>query len=98
MVGKIACNLRYLRTTRQPGYSQRELANKLKISRSAYSRYEKGRYIPPLWFLHEVAVFYGISIDQLVNDDLKRSENTKNENITQKNEPINQCREIEDNR
>lgn len=98
MVGKIACNLRYLRTTRQPGYSQRELAHKLNISRSAYSRYEKGRYIPPLWFLHEVAVFYGISIDQLVNDDLKRSENTKNENITQKNEPIDQYREIEDNR
>lgn len=98
MVGKIACNLRYLRTTRQPGYSQRELAHKLNISRSAYSRYEKGRYIPPLWFLNAAAVFYGISIDQLVNDDLKRSEYTKNENITQKNEPFDQCREIEDNR
>ena len=98
MVGKIARNLRYLRTTRQPGYSQRELAHKLNISRSAYSRYEKGRYIPPLWFLNAAAMFYGVSIDQLVNKDLKRSENTKNENITQKDEPIDQCGEIEDNR
>ena len=96
MVGKIARNLRYLRTTRQPGYSQRELAHKLNISRSAYSRYEKGRYIPPLWFLNEVAMFYGVSIDQLVNEDLKRSENTKNENITQADATFDKRRNTED--
>lgn len=74
MSDKIAGNLRYLRTTRTPEYSQREVAQKLHISRSAYSRYEKGIYIPPLWFLQEVAAFYGISIDILVNEDLQGSE------------------------
>ena len=85
---KIAGNLRYLRTMREPEYSQREIAQKLNVSRSAYSRYENGVYIPPLWFLQIAAAFYGISIDALVNEDLKRSEETKNENITQKNESV----------
>ena len=87
---KIAENLKYLRSTRHPEYSKRELAQKLNISRSAYSRYEKGMYLPPLWVLREAAAFYGISLDDLVNEDLKRSETTKNENITQKDDPIDQ--------
>ena len=95
---KIAGNLRYLRTMREPEYSQREIAQKLNVSRSAYSRYENGVYIPPLWFLQIAAAFYGISIDTLVNEDLKRGEETKNENITQKDESADLRGDVEDNR
>ena len=77
MSDKLAGNLRYLRTTRKPEYSQREFALKLRVSRSTYSRYENGLYIPPLWFLREVATFYDINIDSLINDDLTRSETSE---------------------
>lgn len=90
MSKRIAENLKYLRSTRYPNYSQREIAQKLNISRSAYSRYEKGIFLPPLWVLRVVAAFYGISIDELVNEDMKRRETTKNENLSQKDEPIDQ--------
>ena len=72
MSKRIAGNLKYLRSTRYPNYSQREIAQKLNISRSAYSRYEKGIYLPPLWVLRVVAAFYGISLDELVNEDMKK--------------------------
>ena len=90
MSKRIAENLKYLRSTRYPNYSQREIAQKLNISRSAYSRYEKGIFLPPLWVLRVVAAFYGISLDELVNEDMKRRETTKNENLSQKDEPIDQ--------
>lgn len=98
MSDKIAGNLRFLRSTRVPEYSQREIAQKLHISRSAYSRYENGTFIPPLWFLRQAAAFYGISIDTLVNEDMIRSEKSKNENITQKDESANPGGEVKDHR
>ena len=35
----IAENLRYLRASRDPVYSQREIAKKLHVSKSTYARY-----------------------------------------------------------
>ena len=52
MYENIGDNLHYLRYTRTPFYSQREVAQKLHVSKSTYARYEKGDLIPPLWFLH----------------------------------------------
>ena len=76
-------NLKYLRSTRRPKYSQREIAQKLHISRSAYGRYEKGVCMPPLCLLQELSAFYGLEMSVLIDVDLQRSEITKNENITQ---------------
>lgn len=70
MYENIAENLRYLRSTRDPIYSQREVAQKLHVSKSTYARYEKGELIPPLWFLHEAAVFYGLEISVLMSKEL----------------------------
>ena len=54
--------------------TQQEVADYLNCKREVYRRYEKGIYIPPLWFLQEVAAFYGINIDILVNEDLQGRE------------------------
>lgn len=72
MYENIADNLRYLRSTREPAYSQREVAQKLHVSKSTYARYEKGELIPPLWFLHQAAVFYGIEINVLLSEELRK--------------------------
>lgn len=82
MYDNIPLNLRYLRYTRMPHYSQREIAQKLHVSRSAYARYEKGTMIPPVWFLCEVAKFYNVDVAELFLNDMRRSEKTKNESIT----------------
>lgn len=90
MQGYLAENLKYLRTTRTPPYTQRELADKLGVGRNAYGRYERGAYIPPLWFLYKVAAFYDIELSRLLSENLARSEQTKNENITQRDQKTDQ--------
>ena len=72
MYENIGDNLHYLRYTRTPFYSQREVAQKLHVSKSTYARYEKGDLIPPLWFLHEVATFYDIEVSLLLSDSLRK--------------------------
>ena len=47
-----------------------EIAKKLHVSKSTYARYERGELIPPLWFLHQVAVFYGVSVGVLLSKEL----------------------------
>ena len=75
MYENIAENLKYLRSTRVPIYSQREIAGKLNVSKSTYARYERGELIPPLWFLHEAALFYGIEVSALLSEELKEGVN-----------------------
>ena len=79
MYENIAENLKYLRSTRVPMYSQREIAGKLHVSKSTYARYERGELIPPLWFLHEAAQFYGIEVSVLVSKELKEEKECKSE-------------------
>lgn len=88
-------NLKYLRSSRRPMYSQREMAQKLHVSRSAYCRYERGDCMPPLCFLQEISTFYGIEMNVLINEDLQRSEITKNENITQADATFDKRRNTE---
>jgi len=45
---------------------QRELAQMLRISRSAYSAYENGANAVPLEVLCALADFYGVSVDYLL--------------------------------
>ena len=77
MYENIAENLKYLRSTRVPMYSQREIAGKLHVSRSTYGRYERGELIPPLWFLHVAALFYGIEVSVLMSKELKEGNEEK---------------------
>ena len=51
---------------RSAGYSQAELAQKLKISPSAVGMYEQGRREPSVETLAALAEVFGVSIDYLV--------------------------------
>ncbi len=51
--------------------TQRELAQRLCVSPSCYSKYEKGDHVPT-WFFVRLAEYYGISIDYIVGrSDIK---------------------------
>ena len=47
-------------------WTQKELADRLKISRSAYSAYENGANAPPLEILIALADLYRVSVDYLL--------------------------------
>lgn len=57
-------NLRYLRT--KYGYSQTEIANRLRITRAAYTNYESGVRQPRIEVLVQLADLYEVSLDELL--------------------------------
>ncbi|MFP5042131.1 XRE family transcriptional regulator [Parasediminibacterium sp. JCM 36343] len=64
-------NLRYLRKLR--GWTQEEFANKLKIKRSLLGAYEEERAEPKLEVLEAVSIFFKLSLDELLLQDLSAS-------------------------
>lgn len=61
-------NIKYLR--KQKGLTQEKMANKLGITRSLVGAYEEGRAEPRLQTLMNLARYFKISIDSLLNTDL----------------------------
>ena len=51
------------------GFSQEEIAEKIGITRQAYSKWERGTTAPDVEKASILAKVYGISIDSLMNDD-----------------------------
>lgn len=70
---KLSENLYSLRKRR--GLSQEEFAEKIHISRQAVSKWERGEAYPDTENLIEIASFYGVTLDELVNssDILERA-------------------------
>ncbi len=61
-----------LRTLRQRhGLTTRELAEHLKVSHVQISRIETGTRKPSADLILEIALFFNISTDQLMRDDLE---------------------------
>lgn len=48
------------------GYTQKQLADLLKINSVTYLHYEKSQREPPLSLLADFAAFYGVSVDYLL--------------------------------
>lgn len=51
------------------GFSQEELANKLKVSRQSISNWESGEVTPSIDYLKELSIIYGVSLDDLVSSE-----------------------------
>ncbi|TAE07596.1 MAG: LexA family transcriptional regulator [Bacteroidetes bacterium] len=62
-------NLKFLREQNKR-QSQESLANALGITRSAVSSYEDGRAEPKLIVMNRMALYFNVSLDQLLNVDL----------------------------
>lgn len=64
------------------GYTQEDVAHKLKMSTSAYGYYEQGKTIPPLSKLRMLANIYGISISELTGEPSKKELEQNKDYIT----------------
>ncbi len=61
----ISGNLKYLRKTK--GLSQEELAEKIEVTRQSIAKWESGETLPDLMKCRELALYFGTSIDHLMN-------------------------------
>lgn len=67
-MGLIKSNIRYLR--KQKGLTQEGLANAIDVTRSVIGAYEEGRAEPKIRTMQAMANFFGITLDQLISEDL----------------------------
>ena len=57
---------------------QKDVARKLNIKQQQYSEYEIGKRLIPITYLSELADFYNVSIDYLLNKTNVRTPYPKN--------------------
>lgn len=50
---------------KERGILQEELAKKLGVSRQTISSLERGRYNPSIFLAHNIAVFFGMTIEEI---------------------------------
>jgi transcriptional regulator with XRE-family HTH domain len=65
-------NMRYKR--KEQGLTQGDLAEKLDIKRSLIGSYEEGRGVPKLSVIKQMAELFGVSMDELLGEDLSIAE------------------------
>ena len=65
-----AKNLRTLRKIQKPYLSQSRLAQRLGVCRTTYAGYELGKRQPPVFFITNVAKYFGISTDKILRERL----------------------------
>ncbi len=63
-------NIRFLRSKKQ--FSQQRVADELEITRVRYAKYEDATSEPPLDLLNKIARYFGVSVDLLINIDLRK--------------------------
>ncbi|RMG29565.1 MAG: transcriptional regulator [Bacteroidetes bacterium] len=68
---RIGKNLRFLR--KRQGLSQSQLAEKLNMNRGNIASYEKGAAYPNAKKLLQIAKYFGVDMQRLVEEDLERS-------------------------
>lgn len=67
-MANISNNLRYLR--KKKGLTQQQFADLMEIKRSLVGAYEEDRADPPYDLLKKFAIFYDLTIDELINEQI----------------------------
>jgi putative transcriptional regulator len=47
------------------GLTQKELGERVEVSRQAINAIETGKFDPSLWLAHDLAKFFGVSMEEL---------------------------------
>ena len=55
---------------KESGYTQLDLAEKVRVSRQAISKWETGRVLPSAENLKYLSELFGVSVDYLLSDDI----------------------------
>ena len=69
---ELSCRLKMTRETAE--ITQKDLANKLGVSESAYRSYELGDRKIPVYLLAKLGAIYDVSIDKLIGNEKKSKE------------------------
>lgn len=72
---------RLMQYRKKAGLSQEELADKLGVSRQAVSKWECAESSPDTDNLIALSKIYGVSLDELINDEPKQKEEKKKEGL-----------------
>lgn len=76
-----------IKLRKQHGFSQEELGYKLNVTRQTVSKWELGQTVPEMNKLISLSQIYGISLDELTNEDKLNVDNTtKKDDIKIENE------------
>lgn len=79
-----------IKLRKQHGFSQEELGYKLNVTRQTVSKWELGQTVPEINKLISLSQIYGISLDELTNEDKLNVDNTtKKDDIKIENENKN---------
>lgn len=68
-----------IKLRKEKGLSQEELGNAINVSRQAISKWESEQTKPDIDKLKEIAKFFNVSYDYLLNDEIENIEETKKE-------------------
>ncbi|MGX7200828.1 hypothetical protein BCR22_06545 [Enterococcus plantarum] len=68
----------------QLGYTQKEVAQKLYVSRQTVSNWEIGKTYPDIEKLLNLSDFYGLSLDELIKEDYRMADKLKRDSYEQK--------------
>lgn len=80
-----------IKLRKQHGFSQEELGYKLNVTRQTVSKWELGQTVPEMNKLISLSQIYGISLDELTNEDKLNVDNTtKKDDIKIENENENE--------
>ena len=83
-----------IRLRKQHGFSQEELGYKLNVTRQTVSKWELGQTVPEMNKLISLSQIYGISLDELTNEDKLNVDNTtKKDDINIENENKNKTKD-----
>lgn len=72
---------------KQKGLTQMDLAEQLNVSRQAISRWEVGAAVPSTDNLKVLGDLYGVSVDYLLDDRIKNSDNCDSIENTKQDDP-----------
>ena len=83
-----------IKLRKQHGFSQEELGYKLNVTRQTVSKWELGQTVPEMNKLISLSQIYGISLDELTNEDKLNVDNTtKKDDIKIENENKNKTKD-----
>ncbi len=82
----VSNNIKYLR--RLNGLTQEQFARKIGIKRSLVGAYEEARANPNLDNLKNMAFVFGVTVDNLVKNDLRKLRETPDLNLPFSNSPV----------
>ncbi|MEL7220362.1 MAG: helix-turn-helix transcriptional regulator [Bacteroidota bacterium] len=71
----IHLNIRYLRV--KNNLTQKQLGDQLSVNAGQISNYEKGESDPPLKKIKEMVKLFGVTYNEIIDQDLSKKENSK---------------------